>query len=232
MFLAVDISLLTRQDMTRLHPGERESLGVGCPHGVDDSRESPLWDSTVVGIEDAHPVESGNVQRLCLRHHVGCLVGCCLLQLIRRRGVYRDIIAVRAVFADDTRYAFRHETCIEACEHGLRLIAARRVPFAIGVHPVIGVVGVNLDSDMAWGVVSRDDEVVYDLLLLGSRIGVDDEIAMSYGYVYVAQVAMGANPAQTLKAITEAEAYNGPSLIIGYAPCEMHSIKGGMTIWL
>ena len=54
------------------------------------------------------------------------------------------------------------------------------------------------------------------------------EIAMSYGYIYVAQVAMGANPAQTIKAITEAEAYNGPSLIIGYAPCEMHSIKGGM----
>ncbi|WP_087066307.1 pyruvate:ferredoxin (flavodoxin) oxidoreductase [Intestinibacillus massiliensis] len=55
------------------------------------------------------------------------------------------------------------------------------------------------------------------------------EIAMSYGYVYVAQVAMGANPAQTLKAIAEAEAYHGPSLIIGYAPCEMHSIKGGMV---
>ena len=55
------------------------------------------------------------------------------------------------------------------------------------------------------------------------------EIAMSYGYIYVAQVAMGANPAQTLKAIQEAEAYPGPSLIIGYAPCEMHSIKGGMT---
>ena len=55
------------------------------------------------------------------------------------------------------------------------------------------------------------------------------EIAMSYGYVYVAQVAMGANPAQTLKAITEAENYHGPSLIIGYAPCEMRSIKGGMT---
>ena len=54
------------------------------------------------------------------------------------------------------------------------------------------------------------------------------EIAMSYGYIYVAQVAMGANPAQTLKAIKEAEAYPGPSLIIGYAPCEMHSIKGGM----
>ena len=55
------------------------------------------------------------------------------------------------------------------------------------------------------------------------------EIAMSYGYVYVAQVAMGANMAQTLKAIAEAEAYPGPSLVIGYAPCEMHSIKGGMT---
>ena len=55
------------------------------------------------------------------------------------------------------------------------------------------------------------------------------EIAMSYGYVYVAQVAMGANMNQLLKALTEAEAYNGPSLIIGYAPCEMHGIKkGGM----
>ena len=54
------------------------------------------------------------------------------------------------------------------------------------------------------------------------------EIAMQYGYVYVAQVAMGANPAQTIKAIAEAEAYHGPSLIIGYSPCEMHSIKGVM----
>ena len=55
------------------------------------------------------------------------------------------------------------------------------------------------------------------------------EIAMSYGYVYVAQIAMGADMNQTIKAITEAEAYPGPSLIIGYAPCEMHSIKGGMV---
>ena len=54
------------------------------------------------------------------------------------------------------------------------------------------------------------------------------EIAMSYGYVYVAQIAMGADMNQTIKAIAEAEAYPGPSLIIGYAPCEMHSIKGGM----
>ena len=55
------------------------------------------------------------------------------------------------------------------------------------------------------------------------------EIAMTYGYVYVAQIAMGANKVQTLAAITEAEAYPGPSLIIAYSPCEMHSIKGGMT---
>ncbi|MBP5223992.1 MAG: pyruvate:ferredoxin (flavodoxin) oxidoreductase, partial [Lachnospiraceae bacterium] len=55
------------------------------------------------------------------------------------------------------------------------------------------------------------------------------EIAMSYGYVYVAQVAMGANMNQTLNALKEAEAYHGPSLVIGYAPCEMHSIKGGMV---
>ncbi len=55
------------------------------------------------------------------------------------------------------------------------------------------------------------------------------EIAMSYGYVYVAQVAMGADMNQLLKALTEAEAYPGPSLIIGYAPCEMHGIKGTMA---
>ena len=55
------------------------------------------------------------------------------------------------------------------------------------------------------------------------------EIAMSYGYVYVAQIAMGADMNQTLKAIQEAEAYNGPSIVICYAPCEMHSIKGGMA---
>ena len=54
------------------------------------------------------------------------------------------------------------------------------------------------------------------------------EMAMTYGYVYVAQIAMGANPAQTIKAIKEADASPGPSLIVAYAPCEMHSIKGGM----
>ncbi len=53
-------------------------------------------------------------------------------------------------------------------------------------------------------------------------------IAMSYGYVYVAQVAMGANKNQFLKAITEAESYNGPSLIIAYAPCINHGLKSGM----
>jgi len=55
------------------------------------------------------------------------------------------------------------------------------------------------------------------------------EIAMSYGYVYVAQIAMGADMNQTMKALLEAEAYNGPSIVIAYAPCEMHGVKGGMT---
>ena len=55
------------------------------------------------------------------------------------------------------------------------------------------------------------------------------QIAMAYGYVYVAQVAMGANPEQTLKAIREAEAYDGPSLIIAYAPCINHGVKAGMN---
>ncbi len=53
-------------------------------------------------------------------------------------------------------------------------------------------------------------------------------IASTYGYVYVAQIAMGADQAQTLKAIREAEAYDGPSLIIAYAPCISHGIKAGM----
>ncbi len=55
-------------------------------------------------------------------------------------------------------------------------------------------------------------------------------IAMSYGYVYVAQIAQGADYNQCLKAMLEAESYNGPSLIIGYAPCINHGIKGGMSI--
>ena len=55
------------------------------------------------------------------------------------------------------------------------------------------------------------------------------QIAMAYGHVYVAQVAMGANPMQTIKAFKEAEAYNGPSLIIAYSPCMEHGIKGGLA---
>ncbi len=55
-------------------------------------------------------------------------------------------------------------------------------------------------------------------------------IAMKYGYVYVAQIAMGADMNQCLKAIAEAEAYDGPSLVIAYAPCINHGIKGGLTI--
>ena len=53
-------------------------------------------------------------------------------------------------------------------------------------------------------------------------------MAMSYGYVYVAQINMGANKVQALKAIAEAEAYKGPSLIIAYAPCINHGIRIGM----
>ena len=56
------------------------------------------------------------------------------------------------------------------------------------------------------------------------------EIAMQYGYVYVAQIALGADMNQAVQVLKEAEAYNGPSLIIGYAPCELHGIaKGGMN---
>ncbi len=54
-------------------------------------------------------------------------------------------------------------------------------------------------------------------------------MAMTYGYVYVAQIAMGANQSQTLKAIREAEAYPGPSLVIAYSPCINHGLKYGMS---
>ncbi len=65
----------------------------------------------------------------------------------------------------------------------------------------------------------------------GKEIGKKDlaAIAMSYGYVYVAQIAQGADYNQTIKAIAEAEAYNGPSIVIAYAPCINHGIKGGMS---
>ena len=65
----------------------------------------------------------------------------------------------------------------------------------------------------------------------GKRIRKKDigAIAMTYGYIYVAQVSIGANQNQYLQAIKEAEAYPGPSLIIAYAPCINHGIKGGMT---
>lgn len=65
----------------------------------------------------------------------------------------------------------------------------------------------------------------------GKRIRKKDlgAIAMTYGYVYVAQVSIGANQNQLLQVIREAEAYQGPSIIIAYAPCINHGIKGGMT---
>ena len=84
------------------------------------------------------------------------------------------------------------------------------------------------------GQASKASQVgqVAQFAAAGKAIGKKDlaHIAMSYGYVYVAQIAMGADMNQTLKALTEAEAYHGPSIIIAYAPCEMHRIKGtGMT---
>ena len=65
----------------------------------------------------------------------------------------------------------------------------------------------------------------------GKKIGKKDlaQMAMSYGYVYVAQIAMGADYAQTLKAIKEAEAYPGPSIVIAYATCINHGVPGGMA---
>ncbi|NLK28254.1 MAG: pyruvate:ferredoxin (flavodoxin) oxidoreductase [Clostridiales bacterium] len=65
----------------------------------------------------------------------------------------------------------------------------------------------------------------------GKEVGKKDlaAIAMSYGYVYVAQISMGADYNQTIKALIEAESYNGPSLIIAYAPCISHGIKTGMS---
>ena len=55
------------------------------------------------------------------------------------------------------------------------------------------------------------------------------QIVMSYGHVYVASICMGANRMQALKALKEAESYNGPSLVIAYCPCELHGIKGGLS---
>lgn len=83
------------------------------------------------------------------------------------------------------------------------------------------------------GQASKSSQIgqVAQFAAAGKNIGKKSlsEMAMAYGYVYVAQIAMGANQAQTLKAITEAESYKGPSLIIAYSPCEMHGIKGGMV---
>jgi pyruvate-ferredoxin/flavodoxin oxidoreductase len=66
----------------------------------------------------------------------------------------------------------------------------------------------------------------------GKPIGKKDlgMMAMSYGYVYVAQIAMGASQSQTIKTLAEAEAYKGPSLVIAYSPCINHGIKGGMSV--
>ena len=90
------------------------------------------------------------------------------------------------------------------------------------------------DSSNTGGQASKASNIgeVCQFAAAGKEVGKKSlaEIAMSYGYVYVAQIALGANPAQAVKVISEAESYNGPSLIIGYAPCELHGIaQGGMN---
>ncbi len=83
------------------------------------------------------------------------------------------------------------------------------------------------------GQASKSSQIgqVAQFAAAGKAIGKKSlaEMGMAYGYVYVAQIAMGADQNQTLKAIMEAESYPGPSLIIAYSPCEMHGIKGGMV---
>ncbi len=106
-------------------------------------------------------------------------------------------------------------------------------------HVIASGEGVNImvfDTEVysnTGGQASKASQVgqVAQFAAAGKAIGKKDlaQIAMSYGYVYVAQVAMGSDMNQTLKALTEAEAYNGPSIVIAYAPCEMHGLKGGMT---
>ena len=96
--------------------------------------------------------------------------------------------------------------------------------------------GMVLDTEMysnTGGQASKASNIgeVCQFAASGKEVGKKSlaEIAMSYGYVYVAQIALGANMANAVKVIAEAEAYNGPSLIIGYAPCELHGVKGGMN---
>lgn len=83
------------------------------------------------------------------------------------------------------------------------------------------------------GQASKSSQIgqVAQFAAAGKAIGKKDlgAIAMSYGYVYVAHIALGANYAQAVKAIAEAEAYPGPSLVIAYAPCINHGLKGGLV---
>ena len=94
---------------------------------------------------------------------------------------------------------------------------------------MVGTATVYLDGDEVGTVdLVTHREYVSDSVSY-THLDVYKRQAMTYGYIYVAQIALGANPAQAVKAIAEAEAYPGPSLIIGYAPCELHGVKGGMT---
>ena len=77
---------------------------------------------------------------------------------------------------------------------------------------------------------ANDRQGVSDSIHTSMAIIILAGIAMTYGYVYVAQVAMGADMNQCIKAFSEAESYHGPSIILAYAPCINHGIKGGMGV--
>ena len=121
------------------------------------------------------------------------------------------------------------DPAIKKAAHGIKNLC--RTLLAEGITPAGFVFDTEVYSNTG-GQASKSSNIgqVAQFAAAGKAISKKSlaEIVMQYGYVYVAQVAMGANPAQTLKAIQEAEAYPGPSLIIAYSPCEMHSIKGGM----
>ena len=109
--------------------------------------------------------------------------------------------------------------------------AAAVILLAVFLHPygnsmIPGVPAKNLNTfDTPAGAIAK-------FAASGKKIRKKDlgMMAISYGYVYVAQVAMGASPAQYFNAIKEAEAYDGPSLIIAYAPCINHGLKAGMGL--
>ena len=116
-------------------------------------------------------------------------------------------------------YSKRFQMCIRDRRMGI----ARGVDMDAPAAPIRSDLGST--ADMSTGAPAVIAKAHHGSVSKEKRLQVEREDV----YKRQAQVAMGAKPAQTIKAIAEAEAYPGPSLIIGYSPCEMHSIKGGMA---